>query len=206
MYVGVTGLSVTYGLATAMDTLCAQEVGRNPDSALVGVYLQRGMAVILSFFPFIAVLWCFTEPILVLLRQDEDIARLAGYYTLVLIPGLPFVMVFECLKKYLQSQSIMAPIFYAMLVASVIDILMCWALVNGAGMGLHGAPIALVFAWASLPIFLGIFIKVRGLHKRTWGGWSREAFKEWGTFFKYALPGMVMLWYGWLRDREWADY
>ena len=59
--------------------------------------------------------------------------------------------------------------------------------------------VALVIS-TCLPTTLIIFyIRVRKLHKLTWGGWSLESLNEWGQFLKLALPGMIMMcleWWG----------
>lgn len=41
MYVNVTGLSIVFGLASAIDTLCSQEFGRDPNSKMVGIVRFR---------------------------------------------------------------------------------------------------------------------------------------------------------------------
>ena len=33
--------------------------------------------------------------------------------------------------------------------------------------------------------------------KKTWGGWSRECFHEWGVYIRVALPSMVMICLDW---------
>ena len=44
-----------------------------------------------------------------------------------------------------------------------------------------------------LPTLLIIFyIRVRNLHKLTWGGWSFESLEEWLEFLKLAIPGLIM--------------
>lgn len=57
--------------------------------------------------------------------------------------------------------------------------------------------VALVIS-TCLPTALVIFyIRIRNLHKLTWGGWSLESLNEWGQFLKLALPGMAMMCLEW---------
>lgn len=42
------------------------------------------------------------------------------------------------------------------------------------------------------PMLVIAYIRIRNLHKLTWGGWSFESLNEWGLFLKLALPGMIM--------------
>ncbi|KPP58563.1 multidrug and toxin extrusion protein 1-like, partial [Scleropages formosus] len=49
----------------------------------------------------------------------------------------------------------------------------------------------------SLAVFLYIYIRWKGLHKATWGGWSMECLQEWGSFIYLAIPSMLMLCLEW---------
>ena len=57
--------------------------------------------------------------------------------------------------------------------------------------------IALVLSECLPPILIILYIRVRNIHKLTWGGWSFESLNEWGQFLKLALPGMIMLCLEW---------
>ncbi|KAF0756595.1 hypothetical protein AaE_004571, partial [Aphanomyces astaci] len=86
MYLNLTALSVGIGLATAMDTLCAQAYGAG-NIRHIGLYLQTG-AVVLSaaFVPiFLANFYC--ADILIFLNQPEDVAVLSGEFSRVLAFG-----------------------------------------------------------------------------------------------------------------------
>ncbi len=45
--------------------------------------------------------------------------------------------------------------------------------------------------------FLVMYIKVRGLHKLTWGGWSFKSLDNWWLFLKLGLPGFLMVAFEW---------
>ena len=64
-------------------------------------------------------------------------------------------------------------------------------------MSFRGAVLALVISQCLPPILVIFYIRVRKVHKLTWGGWSFESLNEWGQFIKLALPGMVMLCLEW---------
>ncbi|KAG7214501.1 hypothetical protein INR49_023013 [Caranx melampygus] len=48
-----------------------------------------------------------------------------------------------------------------------------------------------------LAFFLYVYIRWRGLHKATWGGWSLDCLQEWGPFVKLAIPSMLMICLSW---------
>ena len=61
----------------------------------------------------------------------------------------------------------------------------------------RGAVIALVLSECLPPILVILYIRVRNIHRLTWGGWSFESLNEWGQFLKLALPGVIMLCLEW---------
>ena len=62
---------------------------------------------------------------------------------------------------------------------------------------LRGAVVALVMSTCLPTILVIIYIRIRNLHRMTWGGWSIESLNEWSQFLKLALPGMIMLCLEW---------
>lgn len=212
MYVIVTGLSVAYGLAAALDTLCSQEYGRNPHSKMVGVvrhlksrlcvsdalyapqYVQRGVLISFAVSIPIITLWLVSEQILVGLKQDPDIAALAGEMIRILAGALPFVLVFECQKRYLSAMGNTLPIFFTMIAAVAIVALACYLFVVVADMGFTGAGLSLALGWVVQPLFMHVYFLLSRVHVQTWGGWSRKALRGWKEYLRYGLPGMAMVW------------
>ncbi|XP_016356890.1 multidrug and toxin extrusion protein 1-like [Sinocyclocheilus anshuiensis] len=57
----------------------------------------------------------------------------------------------------------------------------------------RGSAAANAISQYSLAVILYLFIRCKGLHKATWGGWSCDCLQEWGAFICLALPSMLML-------------
>ena len=53
--------------------------------------------------PQVIIFWN-AEPLLLVLRQDPAVAKLASEYLKVLSAGLPAYAYFECIKRWLQAQ------------------------------------------------------------------------------------------------------
>ena len=47
------------------------------------------------------------------------------------------------------------------------------------------------------PLLLIAYIKGRGLHKKTWGGWSWESLRGWSQFLKLGVAGYLMIAFEW---------
>jgi MATE family multidrug resistance protein len=83
----LTGVAVMVGLSGALETLCGQGFGAN-EYHMLGIYLQGSCIISFIFSIIISIIWFYTEHILVLLHQSQDIARTAALYMKFLIPGL----------------------------------------------------------------------------------------------------------------------
>ncbi|KAI9339046.1 mate-domain-containing protein [Obelidium mucronatum] len=111
LYANVTGYSLVVGMGAAIDTLCSQAFGEHlagtGEKKELGRHLSRAIFIMYIMCIPVAILWWFTEPLLLLAGQDPAIAQLSGKYTLLLIPSLiPFV-ISECVKRFLMAQGIM---------------------------------------------------------------------------------------------------
>jgi MATE family multidrug resistance protein len=109
---------------------------------LLDVYQQRAMLVLaLACIP-IAVLWTNTTQILLFFAQDADIAAEASACARWLIPSLVPYVPLACHVRFLQTQSIIVPVMASSAVTALTHVLVCWALVYGAGMGSKGAALS----------------------------------------------------------------
>uniref|UniRef100_A0A3Q2KK18 Multidrug and toxin extrusion protein n=1 Tax=Equus caballus TaxID=9796 RepID=A0A3Q2KK18_HORSE len=202
--INVTGVSVGFGLSSACDTLISQTYGSR-NLKHVGVILQRGVLVLLlCCFPCWA-LFLNTQQILLLFRQDPDVSRLTQTYVTIFIPALPATFLYALQVKYLLNQNSsyvsnsngqkprMAALaqwlwIYDASIRGTVDFLPDKS---------RGSALANTISQFTLALLLFLYILGRKLHQATWGGWSLECLQDWASFFRLAIPSMLMLCIEW---------
>lgn len=192
----ITCLAPFQGLATSLDTLCAQAYGSG-HKHLVGIQCQRMACFLFSISAPVVVLWCFSESILGAIVPEPESARLAGMYLKVMIFSIPGMILFEVGKRFTQAQGLFHATTYVLVVAAPVNIFINWLLVWKLEWGFIGAPIAVVITENLLPILLVLYIRfVDG--RQCWGGLSKRALSNWWVMIRLALPGMIMVEAEWL--------
>ncbi|CAG8618095.1 5233_t:CDS:2, partial [Scutellospora calospora] len=186
-------LIISYGVATALDTLCSQAY-TSGKVQMVGIYLQRAIIINLIGLIPIACIWWEAEQIFVLIGQDPKVSAQAALFLRYLLIGAPAFVMFENLKRYLQAQGIMKAGTYVLIICCPIDICLNFMLVwyKPLSLGLIGAPIATSTIYWLMFLFLVIYTKFIDGYK-AWGGWSCAAFYGWKQYFVYAGPGVLMV-------------
>ncbi|XP_078176661.1 protein DETOXIFICATION 16-like [Carex rostrata] len=195
-FAGVTGYSVLMGSASALDTLCGQAYGAK-EYSLLGIYKQRAMLTLTLLGIPLATIWYYTNEILLLFGQEANIAWEAGIYAKWMIPSLFAYGLLQCHVRFLQSQNIVFPVMLSSGFTALLHIFVCWLLVYGLGMGSKGAALGSgISNWVNVAI-LAIYVRLSPNCKKTWVGFSKEAFRDLAEFFKLAVPSALMVCLEW---------
>lgn len=191
MTASITGYAVYQGLATSLDTLCAQAYGSGRPH-LVGLQLQRMVYFLWLVTIPVVIIWAFGTQILSLIVPEKETARLAGLYLRILIAGAPGYAAFESGKRYLQAQGLFSANMYILLICAPLNALMNYIFVWRLDWGFVGAPIAVAITENIMPLLLFLYIRfVDGY--QCWGGFDRRALKNWGPMIRLAIPGLIMV-------------
>lgn len=179
-------------MASALETLCGQSFGAK-QYQMMGIYLQRSWLVLTITSIILLPVFIFTGPILKALGQKEEIAEMAGYISLWLIPVMfAFIVSFTC-QMYLQAQSKNMIIAYLAAFSIAIHVFLSWLLAIKYKYGLSGALASTVLAYWIPNIGQLMFIFCGGCPD-TWNGFSFLAFKDLWPIIKLSLSSGVMLW------------
>ncbi|KAE8348604.1 mate-domain-containing protein [Aspergillus coremiiformis] len=191
MSANITGYAVYQGLATSLDTLCAQAYGSGKKK-LVGLQMQKMAFFLCTITIPIAVLWFFADRILIKIVPEKDVAELAGLYLKVVILGAPGYACFESGKRYVQAQGLFSASLYVLLICAPLNAFMNWLFVWKFQWGFVGAPIAVAITDNLMPLFLFLYVYfIAGAE--CWNGLTTKALRNWGPMIRLALPGLVMV-------------
>lgn len=191
MTANITGYAIFHGLATSLDTLCAQAYGSG-NKKLVGLQLQRMVFFLWTVTIPIAIVWLAGTEILSVIVPEKEIAVLAGRYLKVLIIGAPAYACFESAKRYVQAQGHFAATMYVLLIAAPLNVLLHYLFVWVFDWGFIGCPIAVVITENLMPLLLLAYVRFVG-GMECWPGFTTKAFRNWGPMVRLAIPGLIMV-------------
>jgi len=186
MTANISGYAIYQGLATSLDTLCAQAYGSGKKH-LVGLQLQRMVYFLWALTIPIGIVWLSAERILEMIVPEKESAQFAGLYLRVLLIGAPGYACFESGKRFVQAQGLFSATTYVLLVAAPLNAFMNWLFVWQFKWGFIGAPIAVAVTDNLLPIFLFLYVRfIDG--RQCWNGFTWRAFHNWGK-----SPGQMIV-------------
>ncbi|XP_065137107.1 multidrug and toxin extrusion protein 1-like [Paramisgurnus dabryanus] len=194
--INITTAATEGGLALAADTLISQTFG-GKNMLRVGVILQRSVLILLLFCLPCWALLINTRPILLLLGQDPEVARIAQLYVIFYLPAVPAMFLHLLQVAYLQNQGVILPQMYAAIVANIANVGTNYILLNWLDLGLYGSAAANSLSQIYICGLLYVYIHWKKLHIDTWGGWSCESLQEWDGYMKLAIPSTMMLCFEW---------
>ena len=193
MTANITGYAIYQGLATSLDTLCAQAYGSGRKK-LVGLQMQRMIYFLWVITIPIGVVWLFADRILVYLVPEPIVATLTGQYLRIVLIGAPAYATFEAGKRFVQAQGLFSASLYVLLFCAPLNAFLNWFFVWHMELGFVGAPIAVAIVDNLLP--LGLWIYVRFISSKSmscWNGYTTLALRDWIPMIRLAIPGVVMI-------------
>ncbi|KAL1212903.1 Protein DETOXIFICATION 55 [Cardamine amara subsp. amara] len=120
-FTNITGYSVLSGLATGMEPLCGQAIGsKNP--SLASLTLKRTILLLLLASLPISLLWLNLQPLMLMLRQQQDITRVASLYCSFSLPDLLANSFLHPLRIYLRCKGTTWPLMWCTLVSVLLHL------------------------------------------------------------------------------------
>ncbi|KAK9117281.1 hypothetical protein Sjap_016228 [Stephania japonica] len=182
---------VMLGMGSALETLCGQAYGAG-QLDMLGVYMQRSWVILDTTALILSLLYIFAKPLLRLIGQKEEIADMAGMFSIWMLPQLfAYAMNFP-IAKFLQAQSKMMVMAAISAVALGLHTLLSWVLMFKLKWGLVGAAVMLNGSWWFIVVAQLVYI-FSGTCGRAWSGFTWRAFQNLWGFVKLSIASAVML-------------
>ncbi|KAK7943517.1 mate efflux family protein [Apiospora aurea] len=153
----IVGLATFEGMATALDTLCAQAYGSGNLKG-VGLHIQRMLLLMLAALVPIGAFWLASPWILTLFVKQPELAAKAGVFLQVSLIGLPGYASFEALKRFLQAQGDCNAALVVLVVCTGVNALLSWLFAFQLGLGLEGAALGQALTNDLRPVLLLAYI------------------------------------------------
>ncbi|XP_031093190.1 protein DETOXIFICATION 14-like [Ipomoea triloba] len=190
-FTNVTGFSLIFGMASALETLCGQAYGAGQYHKL-GTYTYGAiMSLTVVAIP-ISILWVFMDKLLILVGQDPLISAEAGRYSVWLISAIFPYAILQCLVRYLQMQSLIVPMLLSSALSLCFHIPVCWALSFRSGLGSAGPALAIGLSYWFNVILLVVYVKYSSACEKSRVCLWNDSFARVGEFFRLAVPSASM--------------
>ncbi|KAG1729548.1 mate-domain-containing protein [Suillus lakei] len=201
MTASVSGYTIIQGFSSALDTLLpAAWASSQPQ--MVGLWCQRMLVVTAAVIIPVLMIWFNAESMLLMLRQDPEVAHLAGVYLKWASLGLP-AYTFNCIsRRYFQSQGLFVVPTRVILAVSPINAVLNYILVWGpepVRIGFIGAPIATAISFNLISVSSVIY-SIFYIEKTAWHPISRRSFSGLGLLVRLGLAGVGQIasaWWSW---------
>lgn len=135
--------------------------------------------------------------IMVYLRQDPNITRIAQTYLIFSLPDLFSNSFIHPIRIYLRSQSITYPLTFASLTATILHFPLNLLFVSHFEFGVAGVAAAAAASNFFVLLSLVSYIWVSGLHEPTWDNPTRECLTGWKPLLKLAAPSCISVCLEW---------
>ncbi|XP_057784275.1 protein DETOXIFICATION 14-like [Salvia miltiorrhiza] len=192
----VTGFSLLFGMASALETLCGQAYGAKQYER-VGTSTYGAIFCLFIVCLPVCVLWIYTEELLILMGQDPLISAEAGKYTIYLIPTLFPYAILQSLVRYLQTQSLIFPMLWTALLSLCFQLLLCWSFVFKFNLGNGGAALSIAISYWFNVALLVLYVNYSPTCEKTRLSFSKDIFLTVREFFRFAVPSAVMVCLEW---------
>ncbi|KAI0634984.1 MATE efflux family protein [Trametes polyzona] len=201
MTASVSGFSIIQGFASTLDTMLPS-AWTSSQPQLVGLWAQRMAVVMVASLVPILMIWFSSESILLFLKQEPEVARLAAVYLKWSAIGLPAYAFNSISRRYFQSQGLFTVPTRIILGVAPVNAALNYLLVWGpepVRLGFIGAPIATAISFnliSLMSIVYGVFF----VPKTAWHPLSMRCFTSLGVLVQLGLSGVGQVaseWWSW---------
>ncbi|TKY45239.1 TRANSPARENT TESTA protein 12 [Spatholobus suberectus] len=179
-----------FGMSSALATLCGQAFGAGQIHSTC-IYVQRSWIILTATCIILLPIYVYATPILKLLGQDEEIADLAGRYSILAIPYMFSYAISFPIQRFLQAQSKVNVIMCIAFVVLLTQNGLLYTFIYVFGWGTTGlAMVTNIIGWVYA---VALVVYTIGWCKEQWTGFSWIAFRDLWALAKLSLASSIMI-------------
>ena len=137
------------GLMSGLDTLVSHAFGAN-DLPTARRAFASSLVLALAVAPILAAAILALTPLLGLLGVTDEIRTSAVAFARILVLSLPLLLLYTCLRRYLQGIHYVRPIPFVLVTANLVNLFGNWLLIYGhwgfPALGVEGSALSTVLA------------------------------------------------------------
>ncbi|KAF2452901.1 mate-domain-containing protein [Lineolata rhizophorae] len=188
----ITGYAVFEGMATSLDTLCAQAYGSG-NLKLVGLHMHRMIVFQLLVAVPVGAMWLCSPWILKVVVLQQDLPALAGVLLSISLIGVPGYAIFESGKRFAQAQGNFNAALIVLIICAPINLILSWVFAFRLEWGVPGAALATALTNDIRPLFLLVYLRhIAPQTLQCWHPFSKSIFQNWSPMVWLSIPGVVM--------------
>ncbi|MBN2034002.1 MAG: MATE family efflux transporter [Deltaproteobacteria bacterium] len=187
-----TGIAFFMGVASYTNAFVAQYTGARAFGR-VGASLWQGIYFSMAAALFLASLCLFSERLFVFIGHSPKIQVLEVKYFNILTLGGGLAVLGSAMASFYTGRGITRVVMLAHMAGALINIPLDYCLINGVGpfpeLGIVGAALATLIAYASITVMLAVLIFSKNSRKE-FSTWQARAFdrKLFGRLMRYGGP------------------
>lgn len=190
MLINVCCLAVCQGFNGTIETFVSQSFG-GKQWFMCGVQFNRGRIIVSLIFIPIAILFFFSDNILIACMQDPYISKISRDYIVWALPGLFCIVNFDARKRQMQSMRYSSVSTKTQAFTWVLHLFWCYLLITRLGAGVFGASMALnvtyILTFAIQEFYVNVY-KWSEFKKYQAALFHEESFLDWPIYIKLAIP------------------
>ena len=181
-------LCTLIGMNGAVETLVSHAFGAG-QIRLCGAYLNRGRVINTAIFIPLALILCFSKPMLIFMGQDPLVAQYAQTYILVNLPGVYFMGQFDLAKRFLNCLRITWVPMVAQVGSTFLHLAACEIIVVRMGVQpIIGLGLASTVTSVSLFIMITIYANMLDQIKEAIYWPDSSVWLGWAEYFRLGVP------------------
>ena len=186
-------MSVMQGMNTALETLVSQAYGAG-EMRLCGEHLNRMRLILLIMFIPVCLTLTFSEQILLFLRQDPEVSRVAAQYIIFQLPGLFLFALFEANRLFLNSMKETQQATTILLIGLPMHVGICYYFVHVLNYGVIGLAFAINITYAGflLAITLYCVFTRNSKIREAWVTMNSDSLEGWTGVLELGIPGVCV--------------